>query len=85
MSINQLTTLTLAYLEAESGEMLGRQRDLEEYLRQAGNAADQVKFGMGFCIELERDEDGYLRNAAATAATCPGLSPGISRSRRFVA
>ena len=40
MRTDQLTTLTLAYLEADSDEMLDRQRDLEEYLRQAGNSEE---------------------------------------------
>ncbi len=38
--------------------MLHRQRDLEVYLRQAGNSEKQIKFWMGFCINLEGDEDG---------------------------
>ena len=52
MSIIDLTTLTLAYLGADSGEMLHRQQELEEYLRQAGNSEDQIKFWMGFCITI---------------------------------
>ncbi len=69
MRANQLTVLTLAYLEADSGEMLDRQHDLEDYLRQAGNSDEQVKFWMGFCIELEGNEDGDLRSVVATDAT----------------
>ena len=44
MSTDQLTTVTLAYLEADSGEILKCKRDLEEYLRQAGNSEEQIKF-----------------------------------------
>ncbi len=58
MNTNQFTTPTLAYLDADSGVMLHRQRDLEVYLRQAGNSEKQIKFWMGFCINLEGDEDG---------------------------
>ncbi len=68
MNINQLATLTLAYLEADSGEMLDRQRALKEYLRQAGNSEKQIKFCMGFCIELEGDADGDLRSVVTTDA-----------------
>ena len=66
MSIDQLTTLTLEYLEADSDEMLDRQHDLEDYLREAGNSEGQIKFWMGFCINLEGDEDGDLRSVVAT-------------------
>ena len=48
--------------------MLDRQHDLEAYLRQAGNSEKQIKFWMGFCIELEGDEDGDLRSVVATDA-----------------
>ena len=44
MSSSQLITLTLEYLEADTGEMLDRQHDLEEYLREAGNSEEQIKF-----------------------------------------
>ena len=70
MSTNQLTTLTLAYLEAESGsEILGHKRDLEEYLRQAGNSDEQIEYWMGFCLE----EDGDLRSAVVTDVALAAL------------
>lgn len=71
MSIDQLTTLTVAYLEADSGDMPDRQRDLEAYLRQAGNSEEQIRFWMGFCINPDGDEDGDLRSVVETDA---GLS-----------
>jgi len=78
MRTNQLTLLTLTYLEADSGEMLDRQRDLEEYLRQAGNSEEQVKFWMGFCINLTGDdEDGDLRSVVATDATLSVLEGNL--------
>ena len=77
MSIDQLTTLTLAYLEADSGGMLDRQRDLEAYLRQAGNSEEQIKFWMGFCIELDADEDGDLRSVVATDAALSVLEGNL--------
>ena len=70
MSINKLTTLTLAYLESDSSsEILGHKRELEEYLRQAGNSEEQVKYWMGFC--LEEDED--LRSAVVTDVALAAL------------
>ena len=75
--IVQLTTLTIAYLEADSGEMLDRQRDLEEYLRQAGNSDGQITFWMGFCINLEGDEDGDLRSVVATDAALSVLEGNL--------
>ena len=77
MSTTKLTTLTLAYLEAESGDMLDRQRDLEKYLRQAGNSEEQVKFWMGFCITMDGDEDGDLRSVVATDATLSVLEGNL--------
>jgi hypothetical protein len=73
MSTDQLTTLTLAYLEADSGKMLKCKRDLEEFLRQAGNSGEQIKFWMGFCLEEEGDEDGDLRSAVITDVALAGL------------
>ena len=63
---SQLSTLTLAVLDAAPREMSDRQHDLEEYLRQAGNSDEQFKFWMGFCINLAGDEDGDLRSVVAT-------------------
>ncbi len=77
MNTNQLTTFTLAYLEVDSGEMLGRQHDLEEYLRRAGNSDEQVKFWMGFCITMDGDEDGDLRSVVATDATLSVLEGNL--------
>ena len=68
MRANQLTVLTLAYLEADSGEMLDRQHDLEAHLRRAGNSEEQIKFWMGFCITMDGDEDGDLRSVVTTDA-----------------
>jgi len=78
MRTTQLTTLTLAYLEADSGEMLDRQRDLEEYLRQAGNSVEQIKFWMGFCITMDGDEDGDLRSVVATDAALSVLEGNLA-------
>ncbi|MCX2983382.1 hypothetical protein EYC98_21185 [Halieaceae bacterium IMCC14734] len=66
MTINHLTTLTLDYLEAEAGEVQRHQEALEQYLQHAGNSAQQIKFWMGFCINLDGDEDGDLRSVVAT-------------------
>ena len=66
MTIDQLINLTLAYLGADSSEMRDRQHDLEDYLREAGNSDEQVKYWTGFCIELDGDEDGDLRSVVAT-------------------
>ncbi|MCX2982883.1 hypothetical protein EYC98_18630 [Halieaceae bacterium IMCC14734] len=66
MTIKHLTTLTLAYLKAEAGEVQSHQEALEQYLQQAGNSDAQVKFWMGFCINLDSDEDGDLRSVVAT-------------------
>ena len=65
MGTNQLTTLALAYLEADAGEILDHHRDLEQCLRQAGNLEEQIRFWMRFCIELDADEDGDLRSVVA--------------------
>ena len=78
MSTDQLTTLTLAYLEADSGEMMDRQRDLEEYLRQAGNSDEQIKFWMGFCITMEGAEDGDLRSVVLTDAVLSVLEGNLA-------
>ncbi len=75
--VTQLTTLTLAYLEADSGKMLDRQRDPEEYLRQAGNSEEQIKFWMGFCITMDGDEDGDLRSVVATDAVLSVLEGNL--------
>ena len=77
MRANQLTTLTLAYLEADAGEMQDRQRDVEAFLRQAGNSEDQIKFWMGFCINLVADEDGDLRSVVATDAALSVLEGNL--------
>ena len=77
MHPDQLTTLTLAYLEADSGEMPDRQRNLEVYLRKAGNSDEQIKFWMGFFIELEGDEDGDLRSVVATDAALSVLEGNL--------
>ena len=77
MSTDQLTTLTLAYLEADSGEVLDRQRDLEDYLRQAGNSEEQIKFWMGFCITMDGDEDGDLRSVVASDAALSVLEGNL--------
>ncbi|MCZ6828561.1 MAG: hypothetical protein O7F73_03050 [Gammaproteobacteria bacterium] len=77
MSVNQLTTLALAYLEADSGEMLRRQQALEEYLRQAGNSDEQIKFWMGFCITMDGDEDGDLRSVVASDAALSVLQGNL--------
>ena len=77
MRANQLTVLTLAYLEADSGEMLDRQRDLEAYLRQAGNSEEQIRFWMGFCINLEGDEDGDVRSVVETDAALSVLEGNL--------
>ena len=77
MRVNLLTNLALAYLESGSREILDRQRDLEVYLRHAGNSEAQIKFWMGFCIELDGDEDGDLRSVVATDATLSVLEGNI--------
>ena len=42
--------MSLTYLEADSDEMQSRQHDFENYLRQAGNSEEQIKFWMGFYL-----------------------------------
>ena len=73
MSTDQLTALTLAYLEADSGEILKCKHDLEEFLRQAGNSEEQIRCWMGFCLEEDGDEDGDLRSAVVTDVTLAAL------------
>ena len=78
MSTRQPTTLTLAYLEAESGsEILGHKRDLEDLLRQTGNSGEQIKYWMGFCLEEDGDEDGDLRSAVVTDAVLSVLEGNL--------
>jgi len=77
MSTRTLSRLTVAYLEAAPGELLDRQHDLGEYLRQAGNSEEQIKFWMGFCIELEGDEDGDLRSVVTTDAVLSALEGNL--------
>ena len=74
MNTDQLPTLTLVYLEAESGnEILGHKHDFEEYLRQAGNSDEQIKYWMGFCLEEDGDDDGDLRSAVVTDVALAAL------------
>lgn len=69
MSIQQLTALTMAYIEADSSNCHQCQRALENYLESAGNTAEQVRFWLGFCVELTGDEDGDLLSGVTTETT----------------
>ena len=53
--------------------MRDRQHDLEEYLRQAGNSEQQIKFWMGFCLHMDGDEDGDLRSDVTTEVILSAL------------
>jgi hypothetical protein len=74
---NQLTTLTLVYLEADASEILDHHRNLEQCLRQAGNSEEQIKFWMRFCTELDAVEDGDLRSVVATGVALSMLEGSL--------